>query len=173
MTITLVDRKIYRRAIAFATEAHGTQVRKYTGEPYVNHPIAVAEIVRNVEHTEEMVIAAILHDTIEDTPVTAMDIKRDFGSAVATLVTWLTDISTPMHGNRSVRKELDRMHSSLAPAAAQTIKVADLIDNTKSISVHDPAFWPIYRDEKAKLIDVLRLADPALLKIAKMQTSVG
>lgn len=171
MTIMLGETKIYRRAIAFAREAHGAQVRKYTGEPYVNHPVAVAELVRTVPHTEEMVIAAILHDTVEDTPTTLLDVKTAFGGKVATLVAWLTDISTPFHGNRVARKELDRMHTSLAPAAAKTIKVADLIDNTKSIETHDPDFWKVYRHEKMKLLEVLQEADPTLLQMAIQQTS--
>jgi (p)ppGpp synthase/HD superfamily hydrolase len=169
MTITFGDKKIYRRAIAFATEAHGSQVRKYTGEPYINHPIAVAEIVQSVPHTEEMVIAAILHDTVEDTPITLLDIKGTFGSTVATLVAWVTDISTPFHGNRAARKELDRMHLSLAPPAAQTIKLADLIDNAKSIAALDPDFWRVYSQEKIKLLEVLRGGDRTLLEAARLQ----
>lgn len=169
MTTTLGDKKIYRRAIAFATEAHGSQLRKYTGQPYVTHPIAVAELVATIPHTEEMVISAILHDTIEDTPATLLDIKNAFGSSVATLVAWLTDISTPFHGNRAARKELDRMHTSLAPAAAKTIKVADLIDNTKSIAVLDPDFWKVYRREKVRLLEVVQDADPTLLEMAIQQ----
>lgn len=160
----------FSRAIAFATEAHAGQTRKYSGEPYVNHPIAVAEIVRSVQHTEEMVIAALLHDVVEDTPTTLLDIKNAFGPTVATLVAWLTDISTPFHGNRAARKELDRMHLSLAPPAAQTIKLADLIDNTASIKEHDPNFWKVYGAEKLRLLEVLRDGDETLLKRAHLAT---
>ncbi len=169
MNTSLGDKKIYRRAIAFATEAHAGQIRKYTGDPYIKHPIAVAEIVQSVHHTEEMVIAAILHDTVEDTAVTLLDIKHAFGPTVATLVAWLTDISTPFHGNRSARKELDRIHNALAPAAAKTIRLADLIDNTKSIQEHDPNFWVVYREEKRLLLEVLKEGDADLLKIAQSQ----
>ena len=89
-----------QEAIEFATEAHGDQKRKYTGEPYITHPIAVMEIVREVPHTEEMLMAAVLHDTVEDTPVTIEDIKTKFGTKVAELVDGLTDVSRPEHGNR-------------------------------------------------------------------------
>ena len=81
------------RAIQFATEAHGDQARKYCGSPYITHPIAVAKIVESVEHTEEMVVAAILHDVVEDTPVTIDEIETEFGPVVAELVHFLTDIS--------------------------------------------------------------------------------
>ena len=159
----------YLRATAFAKEAHAGQLRKYTGEPYISHPLAVAEIVCSVPHTEDMVIAAILHDTVEHKAATLLDIKNAFGPTVATLVAWLTDISTPFHGNRSARKELDRMHNALAPAAAKTIRLADLIDNTKSTQEHDPNFWVVYRDEKRRLLEVLKEGDADLLKIAQSQ----
>jgi len=169
MITMLGSQKILRRAIAFAKEAHGSQVRKYTGEPYVVHPIAVAELVLTVPHTEAMLVAAILHDTVEDTTVELLDIKNTFGPTVATLVAWVTDISTPFHGNRAARKELDRMHLSLAPVAAKTIKLADLIDNTKTIAALDPDFWRVYREEKRKLLDVLGDGDKSLLEVARSQ----
>lgn len=83
------------RAHAFATDAHGDidQRRKYTGEPYIVHPIAVAELVRSVPHTPEMIAAALLHDVVEDTPVTIEGIETEFGARVAELVGWLTDVS--------------------------------------------------------------------------------
>lgn len=81
-------------ALAFATEAHGSigQVRKYSGEPYINHPVEVMNIVRTVAHcTDVMLAAALLHDTIEDTPVTRGDVERAFGLEVAAMVMELTD----------------------------------------------------------------------------------
>ena len=134
--------------LKFATKAHGDQKRKYTNDPYIVHPIAVSEIVKTVAHTDEMVAAALLHDVVEDTDVTLDQIKDKFGSKVAELVGWLTDISRPEDGNRKTRKTLDREHSAQAPAEAQTIKVADLIHNTDSIERHDPSFWKIYKQEK-------------------------
>src|SRR5580765_8807774 len=90
------------RARVFATAAHAAvgQVRKYTGEPYINHPAAVAEIVRAVPHSEAMLAAAWLHDVVEDTKVTYADIKAEFGEDVAVLVNWLTDVSAPQDGFR-------------------------------------------------------------------------
>ena len=70
-----------KKAIEFATKAHEGQVRKYTGEPYIVHPLEVAEIVKTVEHTEEMLMAAVLHDTVEDTDTTIEDIDRENESA--------------------------------------------------------------------------------------------
>ena len=74
------------KAIQFATKAHEGQTRKYTGEPYIVHPLSVMEIVKTVDHTEEMLMAAVLHDTVEDTDVTLQDIDREFGPVVACLL---------------------------------------------------------------------------------------
>ena len=149
--------------------AHGDQKRKYTNDPYIVHPIAVAELVKTVPHTDEMVAAALLHDVVEDTPVTIEDIENKFGSKVAELVGWLTDVSRPEDGNRKTRKAIDRDHSARAPADAQTIKVADLIHNTQSIEKHDPHFYKVYKEEKIKLLSVLTEADQTLVRIAQQQ----
>jgi (p)ppGpp synthase/HD superfamily hydrolase len=159
------------RAKVFAIAAHAAvgQTRKYTGEPYVVHPLEVASLVESVGGTEAMVAAALLHDVLEDTEVTVDLLEEQFGSKVADLVLWLTDISRPEDGNRNTRKALDRQHSAAAPAAAQTIKVADLISNTRSIVAHDPGFAKVYLEEKRLLLDVLTRADPTLLTMAREQ----
>jgi len=157
------------RVLEFATAAHGDQKRKYTGEPYITHPIAVAEIVKTVPHTDEMIAAALLHDVVEDTHVTLDQIEDNFGGKVAELVGWLTDISRPEDGNRRFRKSLDRDHSANAPAEAQTIKLADLIHNTESIEKHDPGFYTVYKQEKIELLKVLTKGDPTLLVRAQQQ----
>ena len=155
--------------LKFATKAHGDQKRKYTGDPYIVHPIAVAEIVKTVPHTDAMIAAALLHDVVEDTPVTIQEIETKFGSKVAELVGWLTDTSRPEDGNRKTRKSIDRLHSADAPAEAQTIKLADLIHNTESIEKHDPSFYKVYKQEKIALLDVLTKGDITLRKIAQQQ----
>ena len=159
------------KAKVFATAAHAAvgQTRKYTGEPYVVHPMEVASIVESVGGTEAMVAAALLHDVLEDTGVTVDVLEEQFGSEVTDLVLWLTDISKPEDGNRSTRKALDRQHSAADPAAAQTIKVADLISNSRSIVAHDPGFAKVYLEEKRLLLDLLTSADPTLLTMAREQ----
>ena len=162
-----------QEAIEFATEAHGDQKRKYTGEPYITHPIAVMEIVREVPHTEEMLMAAVLHDTVEDTPVTIEDIKTKFGTKVAELVDGLTDVSRPEHGNRKTRKALDRAHLAKQNAEVQTIKLADLIHNTMSIGLYDPHFYKVYKEETIKILDVLKLGNQTLMHRAQQQVGGG
>ena len=157
------------RARVFATAAHAAvgQVRKYTFEPYIVHPAEVAGIVATVPHTNEMLAAAYLHDTVEDTGVSIVDIQKEFGNEVASLVGWLTDVSKPEQGNRAVRKAIDREHTAMAPAAAQTVKLADLIANSRSILAHDPAFARVYLEEKRMLLEVLTRGDATLMAQAR------
>jgi len=149
------------KAVTFATAAHAAvgQVRKYTNDPYIVHPLEVMETVSKFAHTEEMLAAAVLHDVVEDTGVTLELVEAEFGAVVAELVGWLTDVSQPSDGNRARRNEIDRNHSAQAPAAAQTIKLCDLWSNTKSICDHDTDFAKIYLKEKRQLLEVLTEAD--------------
>lgn len=158
-------------ALIFAKAAHESidQRRRYTNEPYIAHPIAVAEIVKSVKHTDEMVAAALLHDTVEDTDTSVKDIQREFGDEVADLVFWLTDVSKPSDGNRAKRKQMDLEHIAKAPAAAKTIKLADLLDNTLTIRERDPDFWRVYRHEKLRLLEVLKQGDKTLWERAYQQ----
>ena len=157
------------KARVFATAAHAAvgQVRKYTGEPYIVHPFEVAMTVRQVGGTPEMVAAAFLHDTVEDTDVNMETIEREFGPEVAEIVFFLTDVSRPEHGNRATRKAMDRAHIAKADARAQTIKLADLISNCSSIVKYDPGFAKVYLEEKRLLLEVLTKGDKILLDRAR------
>ena len=150
------------RAVNLATVWHTGQDRKYSETPYISHPINVMEIVREVTDDENMLIAAVLHDVVEDTSITIDIIRREFGDDVADLVGWLTDVSKPEDGNRETRKRIDREHTAAAPSRAKTIKLADLIHNTQSITKCDPDFAVVYMKEKQLLLDVLKAGDFAL-----------
>ena len=155
---------VVKKALEFATEAHKGQVRKYTGEPYIAHPIEVMGLLKQVVDDPEMHAAALLHDVVEDTPI--MNVRIGFTPRVAALVSDLTDVSKPEDGNRAARKELDRQHSAQASPEAQTIKLADLISNSKSIMEHDPKFAKVYMREKTALLEVLVQGHPTLHKQA-------
>jgi (p)ppGpp synthase/HD superfamily hydrolase len=173
-TLELTGMDIVRKAQVFAIAAHSAvkQVRKYTSEPYYVHPAEVARIVAGVPgSTPDMVAAAWLHDVVEDTGCTYTDIHMNFGIDIATLVGWLTDVSRPEDGNRAVRKAIDRAHSADAPAEAQTIKLADLISNSKSIMAHDPAFARTYLEEKRLLLEVMTKGDRGLHALASSYVS--
>jgi len=155
-----------QRAIWFATQAHAGQTRKYTGEPYVNHPVEVMQLVSTVTDDPEILAAAVLHDVVEDTPATIMNIRIGFSPRVAELVDDLTDVSRPEDGNRATRKELDRQHTAKASPDAKTIKLADLISNSRSIMKDDPNFAKVYMKEKAALLEVLTEGNAELFRQA-------
>lgn len=161
------DQKVFI-AWFFADRFHAGQERKYTGEPYINHPMEVAKIVSSVPHTDEMLMAAYLHDVVEDTEATIEMVQHWFGEKVAELVGSLTDVSKPSDGNRARRKKLDRDHIAKASPSAKTIKLADMISNSSSIMECDPKFAKTYMAEKKLLLEVLGDGDPALFDQAKM-----
>ena len=148
----------------FATHAHNSigQIRKYTQEPYIVHPAAVAELVSEVTDDETIISAAWLHDVVEDTPYSIEDIRNLFGSAVAQIVFELT--GTPKNDNltRETRKAIDRELLKKASVAAKMIKLADIIDNTKSIETENPEFAKIYMMEKKLLLLFLKGANSKL-----------
>lgn len=158
------------RATQFAIDAHGPQKRKYTNEPYFNHCLRVAQIVEEQGHPEETVAAALLHDTLEDTKTTAVDLKRAFGLQVAYLVLSVTDVSKwPEDGSREQRKRIDREHLEQAPPEGKAIKLADMIDNTDDITRHDPGFAKVYLKEKRLLLPLIRQGGWALSQRALAQ----
>lgn len=164
-TMQLDGFDVVRKAQVYAMAAHAAvgQRRKYTGEPYIVHPAEVASIVAQVPGaTPDMVAAAWLHDVIEDTGCTFTDVHMAFGIDIATMVNWLTDVSRPEDGNRARRKAIDREHTAQAPAEVQTIKLADLISNSRSIMQHDPEFARVYLEEKRLLLEVLTRGDAGL-----------
>lgn len=158
------------KALAYADAAHGSinHVRKYTGEPYINHLIEVMELVSRVPHTEEMLAAALLHDTIEDASITQEDINREFGATIAKLVMELTDQCH--EGNRAARKSAEAARLATVSRDAQTIKLADFISNTHSILRYDPGFAKVYLREKAQVLAVMASGDASLYALAVSQT---
>ncbi len=159
---------IVSAAGGFATHAHAGQTRKYTGEPYIAHPASVAALVAGRPHTAEMLAAAWLHDVVEDTPVTIDDIRDRFGAVVSDMVWAMTD--PPGGGNRAARKARDRARLAGSSPAVQTIKLADLIDNSRTILAHDPKFAAVYIAEMRELLAVLDKGDAQLHRRAMALT---
>ena len=155
---------LIERAMEFAERAHGAigHKRKYTGEPYTTHLKAVADLVEEVSGSPEMVAAAWLHDSVEDTAATIEDVTAGFGAVVAALVSALTDVSRLEDGNRAARKAMDRAHLAKASPQAKTVKLADLIDNALSIEQHDARFARTFMREMRQLLGVLQDGDAAL-----------
>lgn len=157
------------QACDFADARHTAigELRKYTGEEYITHPLAVADLVFSVQHTLAMRVAAILHDVVESSAATLAEIEALFGQEVAELVREVTPASKSGDGNRARRKFIDREHYSAASPSAKTIRLADAIHNLRTIRERDPRFARIYIPEKRLEIEVLREGDPILYKLAK------
>lgn len=163
-------------ALKFATIAHAAQQRKYTEEPYIEHLKRVAETVRTVRHTSEMISAAYLHDVVEDTPVTIEEVREKFGEKVASLVHELTDEFIKEdypHLNRRRRKEKEVERQAQMSPEAKTIKLADVIDNTMDIVRNDKGFARKYVPEMEALTNVLKEGDPELYSRATREVQKG
>lgn len=156
------------KASRFAISAHAriNQLRKYSGQPYDVHLRAVAGLVSSVSRDENLIAAAWLHDTVEDTPATFEDIEREFGPDVTELVKELTDVSKPGDGNRANRKAIDRQHLAGASPRAKTVKLADLIDNCEDICRNDPRFGRVFLEEMQFLLNVLSEGEETLYRKA-------
>ena len=156
-------------AVEYATKVHAGHARKYTGEPYMVHCISVARKVLEHTFSDDPVVAAILHDTVEDWPDRASfeEVRRLFGSNVERMVRQTTKKSQPEDGNRAKRKAIDNAWFSAADPDSQTIKLADLIDNTRTILFHDPDFAKVYMQEKRDLLTTMTRGDPTLYFEAK------
>lgn len=158
------------RAYAFATGAHEGQVRKYSGVPYIIHPIRVADSVAQYPNsTPEMVMAAVLHDTVEDTLVTFDDIRSHFGDVVANYVIDLTDpVTTGLRETcagkpRAERKAIARGYLATVREESQVIKMIDRIDNLLDMPLDPPnTYTKMYVGESRALAEVIGEASAGL-----------
>jgi guanosine-3',5'-bis(diphosphate) 3'-pyrophosphohydrolase len=139
------DIALLLRAIDFAAYRHRKQVRKGSeGVPYVSHPVAVAELIARVGRVTDIVtlVAAILHDTIEDTETTAEEIAAHFGANVRDVVLELTDDkSLP----KEERKRLQIVHAPKSSKRAKIVKLGDKIVNVRDVTSDQPPDWSVER----------------------------
>ena len=152
--------------IYYATQMHRGQTRKTTGEPYISHCFSVAGIVAGIGGNINHIAAALLHDTIEDTPCDINEVETLTNKYIAELVYYVTDQSKKEDGNRAVRKEIDKKHIASGNYWSKTIKLADLIDNSKTIALYDKSFAKVYMREKQNLLAVLSDGNRELFNIA-------
>lgn len=159
------------RAEAWCIAAHSAvgQTRKYTGEPYWTHPLSVAALIQEVvpEAPAAVLIAAMLHDVVDDTGISLELVREEFGDEVADLVDAVSDHTTPADGTRKERKAMKRERLSSASSWAKTIAIADVISNVETIAEHDPTFAKVYLPEKRELLHCLGDGDQRLFAMAK------
>ena len=148
-------------AAAFAARKHRDQRRKdAAASPYINHPLALADVLANEGGVEDVNVlcAALLHDTIEDTETTAEELQREFGSKITSIVLKVTDDkSLP----KTERKQLQIEHAGHASLEARLVKLADKICNLRDILASPPVDWPTerkrqYFDWARQVVDQLR-----------------
>jgi guanosine-3',5'-bis(diphosphate) 3'-pyrophosphohydrolase len=129
-------------SLSFAAERHRDHRRKGSDEsPYVNHLIAVAEILltTGAVSDSDVIKAGILHDTLEDTETTAEELEKHFGARVRTIVEEVTDDKTLL---KEERKRLQIEHAPHISREAKLVKLADKISNVTDIGLFPPAGWP-------------------------------
>lgn len=163
------------RADLFAFAAHSAvkQVRKYTGEPYINHPRTVAGMIQALPgHSWQQVVLALLHDVVEDTGVTLDQVKAEFGEDIHDGLYFLTNVGKEA-GNRAARHEINCARLRQAPGWVATVKVLDIRDNTGRIVELDPVFAPQYLKEKEQAMFNLSQADPIAWKLTMERIQKG
>ena len=164
-----MDMDKIRIADMFAYAAHSSvgQKRKYCGSEYIVHPRRVSNMVCKFGGTEDMIIASLLHDVIEDTKIGIYAISELFGFNVANMVCDLTDFTPIEYGNRKKRKEKYYNQIVNSPKESQIIKLADIIDNSNDVREKDPVFAKVYLKEQLHLLNGMeKVKDHTLFKIA-------
>ncbi|KAA2243109.1 bifunctional (p)ppGpp synthetase/guanosine-3',5'-bis(diphosphate) 3'-pyrophosphohydrolase [Chitinophaga agrisoli] len=157
----------------FADQAHGAQTRKYTPDRYIVHPVRVMQMCREYTSDVTMLAAALLHDVLEDTPVTAQALYQflltmmDETQAGRTLqlVLDLTDIYTKKNyprWSRPQRKKQEAKRLATALPDAQTIKYADIMDNCAEIVIQDRDFAGTFLRECKLILDQMEEGNPVL-----------
>ena len=126
------------RAYEVADKAHAGQLRK-SGEPYITHPVAVAEILADIGLDTSTIIAALLHDTVEDTDYSLADLNRDFGSEVSTLVDGVTKLDKLTYGPTAEAETLRKMVIAMSrDIRVLVIKLADRLHNARTWKFVNP-----------------------------------
>ena len=125
------------RAICFAVKAHEGTVRKGTNIPYIIHPLEAMAIVATITPDRELMVAAVLHDVLEDTKVTIEDLRREFGDRVAYLVDAETirDVDGVSHiDSWQLRKQTAINHLAMASRGVQIVALGDKLSNMRALA---------------------------------------
>ena len=161
------DLSLIIAAAVFAAERHRDQRRKDAGaSPYINHPLALADILINEGGVNDaaVIAAALLHDTVEDTQTTLAELTERFGPMIAGFVAEVSDDKTL---SKAERKRLQVVHAAHASPAAKLVKLADKIANLRDLAASPPADWSAQRKADystwaAEVVAEVRGINPAL-----------
>ncbi|XP_036336927.1 guanosine-3',5'-bis(diphosphate) 3'-pyrophosphohydrolase MESH1-like [Rhagoletis pomonella] len=148
------------QGLQFAASKHRMQRRKDNETPYINHPINVATIlaVEGGISDETVLIAALLHDTVEDTDTTFEEIEIQFGADICSIVREVTDDKSL---EKQERKRLQIKHAATSSSKAKLVKLADKLDNLRDLGRKPPIGWSVERQEQyyvwaKKVVDNMR-----------------
>jgi GTP diphosphokinase / guanosine-3',5'-bis(diphosphate) 3'-diphosphatase len=127
------DLALLERAYLVAERMHDTQMRK-SGDPYITHPLAVTTILADIGMTEPTLVAALLHDTVEDTPYTLDQLRTDFGDEVAQLVDGVTKLDKVQYGDSAQAETIRKMIVAMSrDIRVLVIKLADRLHNMRTL----------------------------------------
>jgi (p)ppGpp synthase/HD superfamily hydrolase len=169
--------KLLEQIKEFADKAHDDQKRKYTAERYIVHPVRVMKMCRRYTSSMPVLAAALLHDVLEDTDVRRSEMHNFLSTVMSEkdaaqtthLVAELTDVYTKSsypRWNRRKRKAKEAERIEKTSADSQTIKYADIIDNSKEIATEDPDFAGVFLRECKMLLKKISKGNADLYKEA-------
>ncbi len=151
-----LDTRRLSDAFSFAYQAHDGQLRK-SGEPYIIHPLAVADIVADLELDTDSIIAALLHDVIEDTPATHEEIAKRFGESVALLVEGVTKLTRVQYISKE-EEQMENLRKMLMAMAKDIrvvlIKICDRLHNMRTMEYQTP------RKQREKALETMEIYAP-------------
>ncbi|MBI4195809.1 MAG: bifunctional (p)ppGpp synthetase/guanosine-3',5'-bis(diphosphate) 3'-pyrophosphohydrolase [Betaproteobacteria bacterium] len=155
------------RAVAFAAHKHRDQRRKdKDASPYINHPIQLAVVLweEGGVRDAQVIAAALLHDTLEDTETTWHELRGEFGEELADVVLEVTDTKWI---KKELRKRIQVARARYSSDKAKLVKLADKICNLRDVAAHPPAGWSLerkqqYFDWAKEVVDHLRGTHPEL-----------
>lgn len=157
------DPRRYQVALEFALRAHEGQFRKGSDIPYITHPVAVSAILAQYGYGEDLVIAGLLHDVLEDTVVTAVELEKKFGGDIASLVRGVTEEKTDGRGFPrpwEIRKEEAVWHAGLAEEPVVALKAVDALHNVyclvRDLRVAGNSIWTRFKRGKEQQLDYYR-----------------
>jgi len=132
-----LDTSLFDRAVNFAVKAHSGTERRGKGFPYIIHLMEAVEIVATITPDQELLSAAMLHDTVEDTPVTVADLRKEFGDRIASIVEAESDVhnegeSEHESWHRRKQEAIDRL--TAAPMEAKIVALGDKLSNMRAIA---------------------------------------
>jgi (p)ppGpp synthase/HD superfamily hydrolase len=147
------------RALRFAARCHRHQLRKASDTPYIEHVMGVALLLDRLGFAEEVVIAGLLHDVVEDTDATLEQVEAEFGSEVAETVRHCSEVKTDAAGNKRPWADRKRDHLAAlahAPVAARAVVLADKLHNLISMELdlrEGRVVWQAFNADRAQVID--------------------